>query len=319
MTSMKQGGTDRLIPFPSSPPRHEVAIGRWLEKPRVRQDVVAIPVIWLTFAVSILIHVGVLFIWIPRTPLFAHRGQEEDQTSERLQVRIAAEAIPTPPTPAPESRQETPALTQLPRTPPPRTAPPPRPRVQTPPVIALPSPPPSVVPLPAPAAPAPAPPRVSPPMEGDFSALIEAKRRERGEREVAQGDEKAQLNRNIAAANLPSPARGVAAQETKRGGGIFEIKRMAYDDAAFEFFGWNTTMGRRTPQLIEVRRGDNSDMRIAVVRKMIAIIRQFEKEDFVWESTRRDRKFVLSARLSDNAALEDFLMHEFFDDGRNAQ
>ena len=92
---------------------------------------------------------------------------------------------------------------------------------------------------------------------------------------------------------------------------------MAYDDAAFEFFGWNTDMGRKTPQLIEVRKGDNSDMRIAVVRKMIAIIRQFEKEDFVWESPQRDRKYTLSARLSDNAALEAFLMHEFFDNPRN--
>jgi len=78
-------------------------------------------------------------------------------------------------------------------------------------------------------------------------------------------------------------------------------------------------MGRRTPQLIEVRKGNNSDMRIAVVRKMIAIIREHSKEDFVWHSPRRDDDLVLSARLSDNAALENFLMHEFFDDPRRAQ
>ena len=76
---------------------------------------------------------------------------------------------------------------------------------------------------------------------------------------------------------------GVAAQDGERGGGIFQIKRMTYDDAAFEFYGWNKEMGRKTPQLIEVRKGDNADMRIAVVRRMIAIIRQFEKEDFTWE------------------------------------
>jgi hypothetical protein len=139
--------------------------------------------------------------------------------------------------------------------------------------------------------------------------------RERGEREAALNDEAAQFNRAIAA-NLPAPARGVAAQEAKRGGGIFQIKRMTYDDAAFEFYGWNKDMGRRTPQLIEVRKGDNADMRIAVVRRMIAIIRQFEKEDFTWETPRLGRVVVLSARLSDNAALESYLMHEFFDDPR---
>ena len=75
-----------------------------------------------------------------------------------------------------------------------------------------------------------------------------------------------------------------------------------------------TRLGRKTPQLIEVRKGNNADMRIAVVRRMIAIIRDFEKEDFNWESPRRGH-VVLSARLSDNAGLEDYLMHEFFDDG----
>ena len=57
-------------------------------------------------------------------------------------------------------------------------------------------------------------------------------------------------------------------------------------------------------------------MRIAVVRRMIAIIRQFEKEDFTWETPRLGRVVVLSARLSDNAALESYLMHEFFDEAR---
>ena len=94
---------------------------------------------------------------------------------------------------------------------------------------------------------------------------------------------------------------------------------MAYDDAAFEFFGWNTDMGRRTPQLIEVRKGDNPDMRVAVVRRMIAIIREHEQADFVWKSGRHDRNFTLSARLTDNAALENFLLRDLFDDARDPQ
>jgi hypothetical protein len=45
---------------------------------------------------------------------------------------------------------------------------------------------------------------------------------------------------------------------------------------------------------------------------MIAIIRDHESEDFIWESQRLGRDVRLSARLSDNAGLEDFMMREFF-------
>jgi hypothetical protein len=279
-------------------------MSHWLDEPRVRQDVVTIPRLWVTVALSILIHVAVLFIWIPRTHLLTPGDQEQDQLTDRLQVRLAA-----PPAPPPASAPQTQAM--LPSSPkPPRTIA----RIRPPPVATLPNPqaPAIVSPPPAPPVVA-APTRPSPPIEGDLAAYVQARRRERGEQEAALDNEAAQFNRAIAA-NLPAPARGVAAQDTKHGGGIFGIKRMTYDDAAFEFYGWNTAMGRKTPQLIEVRKGDNADMRIAVVRRMIVIIRQFEKEDFNWESPRRGHVVVLSARLSDNAALENYLMHEFFDD-----
>ena len=266
-----------------------------------------IPRLWVTAVLSILIHLAVLFIWIPRTHLLTPGDQEQDQLTDRLQVRLAAP--PTPPPPA------SPPQTQASLQPPPR---PPRiiPRVRPPAVATLPNPQAPAIPLPPPPPPppvvaAPAPP--SPPIEGDLAAYVQARRRERGEQEAALDNEAARFNRAIAA-NLPAPARGVAAQDTKKGGGIFQIKRMTYDDAAFEFYGWNTAMGRKTPQLIEVRKGNNADMRIAVVRRMIVIIREFEKEDFNWESPRLGHVVVLSARLSDNTYLENYLMHEFFDD-----
>ena len=49
---------------------------------------------------------------------------------------------------------------------------------------------------------------------------------------------------------------------------------------------------------------------------MIVIIRDREPGDFVWVSHRLGRSLNLSARPSDNAGLEDFLMQEFFDDRR---
>ena len=279
----------------------------WIDELRPGQDVVAVPRVWLMIALSILIHIAILFLWVPRTRLFNPGDQDEEQIADRLQVQLAAEPTPPPP--------QSPPPTQAAPPPPAR---PPRiiPRTQPPPVVRL-SPPEAPVivpPPPPPPAPAAATPRPSPPVEGDLAAYVQARRRERGEAEpAAVEDEAAKFNRAIAA-NLPAPARGSATQDAKRGGGIFEIKRMTYDDAAFEFYGWNTAMGRKTPQLIEVRKGMNSDMRIAVVRRMIVIIREYEKEDFTWESPRLGRNIILSARLSDTAALEAFMMREFFDD-----
>ena len=81
----------------------------------------------------------------------------------------------------------------------------------------------------------------------------------------------------------------------------------------FAFFGWNREIKRRANMRIEVRRtADDADIRHAIVRKMMAIIREYEQEDFTWESVRLGRNIRLSARQRDNADLESFLMLEFF-------
>jgi hypothetical protein len=127
-------------------------------------------------------------------------------------------------------------------------------------------------------------------------------------------DPNARANR-IAAANLglgKKPGFG----EPRRGGGVFTIQRIGYDYAEFAFYGWNKDMRRNTAQIIEVRKGSNPDIRTAVVRRMIAIIRDHEQGDFVWESQRLGRNLTLSARPRDNAGLEAFMMEEFFEDPR---
>jgi hypothetical protein len=277
----------------------------WLDEGRYRHEGVTVPRLWVTITLSLLIHGAALFLWLPQTRLLAPWSPEQDQAEDRLQVRLAPVPSPAPATPPPQPSREMGAATP-PARPPQVTL-----RARQPPVMTAPAPEaPAVASLP-PAAPLTrAPPQTSLPAEGDLSAYVQARRLERGEREAPPVDrDQTQFNASIAA-NLPRPATGVAAQD-KRGGGIFEIKRMNYDDAAFEFFGWNTEMGRKTPQLIEVRKGNNSDMRIAVVRRMISIIREYSKEDFIWQSPRRGVDVVLSARPSDNAALEEFLLHEF--------
>jgi len=121
------------------------------------------------------------------------------------------------------------------------------------------------------------------------------------------------------AGNLGSPRDRSFGYDPRQGGGMFRIERIGTDYAEFHFFGWNNQISRNTKQLIEVRKGENSDIRIAVVRKMIAIIRETAQEDFVWVSTRLGRSLTLSARAKDNAGLEEFMMREFFSEGGAAQ
>lgn len=281
----------------------------WLDEPRFTHEGVMVRTLWVTFVLSLLLHLALLIFVIPRTKLFSP-GEETPTTEDRLQVQLAANP---PPAPAPPPSRETPppparVIKAMPRVPPiavPKAATPstPLPPLQAP-TLPVPEPAPQIAkPTPTPA-----------PAETDLSAYIQARRHERGLPDSpASSEQRPNLNAAIAA-NLPAPAHGVAAEDPKHGGGLFEIKRMDYDDAAFEFFGWNADMQRRTPQMIEVRKGNNADMRIAVVRSMIAIIREYSKEDFVWRSVRHNRDYTLSARMTDNAYLEDFLMHEFFDE-----
>jgi hypothetical protein len=302
---------DDSIPGPP-PLLDERPMSHLLHKPATRQDVVTIRKVWVTLAVSLLVHTAALLLFVTHPPIPGLEQQAVDQESNPIQVDLAEAKPPSPP-----SARAEPAAAPPPKTPPPAA------RVRRPPMVAMPrleAPAirtPAIAPPPQIAA-APAPPQARPPAQGDFLSFVQANRRARGVVESAQDNSETDFNTKIAA-NLPGAAHGVAAQRSIRGGGIFQIKRMSYDDAAFEFFGWNTQMGRQTPQMIEVRKGDNPDMRIAVVRRMIVIIREHEHEDFTWESGRHGRVVTLSARPADTAALEAFLLRDLFDDTREGQ
>ena len=153
-----------------------------------------------------------------------------------------------------------------------------------------------------------------------MSSYIEARRQARAQTAPAPAsvgstapgeDENARANR-IAAANIGSDRAPAFGSDRQRGYGVFDIRRLGYDSAEFAFYGWSKDINRNTTQLVEVQKGSNSDIRIAVVRRMIAIIRERETEDFVWESKRLNRSVTLSARARDNSGLEEFMMREFF-------
>ena len=60
--------------------------------------------------------------------------------------------------------------------------------------------------------------------------------------------------------------------------------------------------------MIEVRRGSNPTIQIAVVRRMISIIREYVKEDFTWESQRLKRDVAALRPPRRQRGLEDFMM-----------
>ena len=275
------------------------------------RDVLRIPVIRVAYALSLLIHAALLWPWLPSQRFLTPAEDEHKEGSRRLQVRLAPIVIPVPPPeaaprPAPPRPLRAPA--PAPRQPPPSPAP----------VIALeapgaanPPPPPPIASVPKPA-----------PIIGDMAALIEARRRSRGETAPPAPpvveDENARRDR-IVAENLGLKRAPTFGEERKNSGGIFQIEHVYFDSADFLFYGWNRDIRRNTRQVIEVRKGNNSDIRIAIVRRMIAIIREYEQEDFRWDSTLLRRSVTLSARQRDSAALEEFLMREFFPDFARAR
>jgi len=154
---------------------------------------------------------------------------------------------------------------------------------------------------------------------GDLSAYIEARRREREPAPASPpqspsrpAETPQERDNRMAAENLGFNRTPVFGSGQKTGGGIFQISTLRYDSAEFFFFGWNKQIRRNAQQMIEVRRGDNPSIELAVVRRMIAIIREQTPDNFIWDSVRLSREVTLSARPADNAGLEEFLMREFF-------
>jgi hypothetical protein len=288
-----------------------ITLRHWLDRLR------AVPTIRLAFVMSLIFHLVVLFGWHPVEHELSLEHAERGTGGGPLVLQLAPEpsrATSPPPSPVPAPAARAPSAR---RAPPAKEAP----RPARPPVIAQPQPAPVAVPPPAaPTAPVAAAPALTP-VEGDFSSFLEARRRARGAAPAESApkpqeviDERERHNQAVAA-NLGlnrTPTFG----RDRSGGGVFQIQHMGVESAEFVFFGWNPDIRRNSTQRIEVKKGDNADIQIAVVRRMIAIIRDHESGDFTWISRRLGRDIVLSARAGDNAGLEDFMMQEFFPDGR---
>lgn len=275
---------------------------------RTSNDRVGVPRIGVALALSILVHLAALWELPPITVQLPGTGEDPDGRPQ-LSLRLMPQAPPSPPAIAAPPRPS-PALRAQ--------RPPAVPRPQpAPPVIALKQPQPGTLSKAPVAPPVPAPQPAPRAIEGDMASYIEARRRARGDAAPtppAAADEAAARTDRIIAGNLGSQRDRTFGYDPKQGGGMFQIERMSVDYAEFIFHGWSKDIGRNTKQLIEVRRGNDSDIRLAVVRRMIAIIRENTQEDFLWVSQRLGRSLMLSAHPKDNAGLEEFMMREFFYD-----
>lgn len=265
---------------------------------RSRNDGVVIPRIWVATALSILLHI--IALWeLPQIKMDPQPGPADTRNLRPpLTARLAPLAPPAPPS----------SLA------PPQRPPQPPQRAQRPKAVPQPTPPVIALKQPAPDTQSPVPRPASPAVKDDLAAYIEARRGARADPAPEPAppveDDEARRKR-IIAGNLGSERNNAFGYDPRQGGGVFQIQRLSYDYAEFLFYGWNKDISRNTKQLIEVRRGNNNDIRIAVVRKMVSIIREYEKEDFLWVSHRLGRSITLSARARDNAGLEEFMMREF--------
>jgi hypothetical protein len=295
-------------------------MSHWLDPPARRYDDITISAIRIAFVLSLLVHAAALWTYLPKMQLLSpSEADEKGETGSPLAVKLMPQQLPPgsmPTSPPPPAPQVAPPMTAS-ASPPPTAALRPPSRSQ---VIAAPSRTPDAPKLPiAPPEAKPAPPR--PTDATDMAAYVEARRRARGESTPAASrsssdsqkseSENDRANR-IIAANLGLNARQNFGSDSNHGGGVFAIKTREYDYAEFWFFGWNKDIRRTAKQVIEVRKGDNADIKIAIVRKMIGIVREQYTEDFLWESQRLRKQLTLSARLKDSAELEAFLMQEFF-------
>jgi hypothetical protein len=288
------------------------------------RNVIRVPVIWVAIVLSLLVHLAAMWEFLPHMRQLSIAGPDKQGVSP-LAVRLAAPPGARTTPASPEAAAQRAPAPMPPLQPRPLRATPaptvmaaiPRPRIDEP----LRMPPPAAATPSAPTSPLPPPPVI--PVERDLSAYIAARRQARGEPEPtgAQGvapnappvdDDRARRDR-IVADNLASVRTPTFGGEPRNGGGLFQLRKLGLDEAEFMFFGWNKDIARKVNQRIVVERGNNPDIRIAVVRRIITIIRDQEKGDFRWQSLRLGRDLNLSARAEDTAELEAFMLREFFE------
>ena len=262
-----------------------------IREPRtVYQFTVRVRTIDIFAVVSILLH-ALFFLFVKPMVKMDPEGPVADQPLNVVLAPPQADPVaPVAPTPPAASAPTPPQV--IARIPTPQT-----PRTTTPlapPVVTQPT-------EPAPVAP-------REPMV-DMMAAIQANRanREAVESAMARGNASSEKGEDPLSRNM----RTLSGREGV--GGVFQILRKGLRSGEFAFNGFRNSGQRQWREVIEVDAGPGGDIDLAIIRRMIELIRGHYSGDFRWESHRLGRVVVLSARPADQAGLEEFLMKEFFD------
>ena len=149
----------------------------------------------------------------------------------------------------------------------------------------------------------------------DFMSMVNAKREQRAAAEAAvraegRGSGRDPSSDDIAMANINRNLRSLSQREGTSG--VFQILSKGHRAAQFSFNGWTGDRSNSRRDIIDVDAGLNGNIEIAIIRRMIELIRTHYQGDFNWESQRLGRVVVLSARVEDSVGLEEFMTREFF-------
>ena len=245
----------------------------------------------LGLAISLCLHLA-FFLLLPKHDVT--EGSSAPATQGPLVVRLNPSRGAPPP-----------AVAEV--APPQRT--PPRPRSPlAPPMFTAPSQTPQSIPL------VQAPPeRAQPPDAAptDFMSMVNAKRAQRAAAEAAAGARGREPTADdIAQGNINRNTQSLSQREGTSG--VFQILSKGHRAAQFSFRGWTNDSRSARRDVIDVDAGLNGNIEIAIIRRMIDLIRTHYQGEFNWESHRLGRVVVLSARMEDTAGLEEFMMREFF-------
>ena len=242
-------------------------------------------------ALSICLHV-LFFVFAP------HRNVDEASSTSATKGPLVVRLSP--------SAKSAPQI--APEVAPPKPAPkvPARPRPQTQ-MMTVPSQ------TPQSAMPTPEPPPIRQPeaTPTDFMSMINAKRERRAAAEAAAGARGREPSADdIAMANITRNLQSLTQKDGTNG--VFQILSKGHRAAQFSFRGWTGDASNSRREVIDVDAGLNGNIDLAIIRRMIQLIRTHYQGNFNWESRRLGRVVPLSARLEDNAGLEEFMMREFF-------
>lgn len=167
-------------------------------------------------------------------------------------------------------------------------------------------------------------PRNNSSLPDDMFTQVEAARKRRAEARAKEGmpessdpasaQNKPSDDNSIARANIEFSMQHAQGKGRDDVGGVFELRNVGYLNAEILFKGWSERSHRNALRLIPVEKGTQPDIQLAIVNKVIDVIREEKTGDFVWESHRLGRDVTLSARPQDTAELRRFLIKEFFPD-----